>query len=42
MIRGPKIELYSNEHADKVFLWLNISLHNIQINYPKIYTVDSL
>ena len=24
MIRGPKIKLYSNEHIDKVFLWLNL------------------
>ena len=24
MVRGPKIELYSNDHVDKVFLWLNL------------------
>ena len=28
MIRGPNIELYSNEHADdEIFLWSNLPEH---------------
>ena len=35
MIRGPKIELYSNEHADKVFLMVKSFITIYLIQYHK-------